>query len=144
MYLLTYLFICLIVFTSLFLYLFISLFICLFIYLFVCFFVSSFLRFFVSSFALDIQFVVRKRESLLGGLPPASPDSVPKGEELWKALKRDPIDKQRVESLLESRAPVDFREPSSPQVSFETILEICVRYFFSKNVEITCEYYKKN
>ena len=96
---------------------FISLFLySLFLYLFYFF---IFLFFFISLFALDIQLVVRKRVSLLGGLPPPSPDSVPKGEELWKALKRDPVDKQQVESLLESRAPVNFREPGSPQVSHE-------------------------
>ena len=65
---------------------------------------------------LDIQLVVRRRESLLGFLP-SSPDSIPTGEELWKALKCDPVDKQRVISLLELRAPVNFREPGEVHVS---------------------------
>jgi len=61
----------------------------------------------------DIQhLVVRRRQSLLDR-PPPSPDSVPRGEELWGALKRVPVDKERVKSLLEACAPVDFREPGS-------------------------------
>ena len=82
-------------------------------------YLSLFLYFFISLFALDIQLVVRRRESPLG-LPPPSPDSVPTGEELWKALKCDPVDKQRVETLLKSRAPANFREPGSLQVSYKT------------------------
>ena len=65
-----------------------------------------------------MQLVVHRRESPLG-LPPPSPDRVPTGEELWKTLKCDPVDKQRVETLLKSRAPANFREPGSLQVSFK-------------------------
>ena len=122
---------CLYFLISLFLYIFIYLFIRLFLHCFSSLNISSILyvfifefldflisHFFISLFALDIQLVVPQRDSPLGLTPP-SPDSIPTGEELWEALKCDPVDKQRVELLLESRAPVNFREPGSPQVSYE-------------------------
>lgn len=34
-----------------------------------------------------------------------------KGKELWKALKSDPLDKKRVNMLLDFDAPANFREP---------------------------------
>ena len=113
-YLLTYLFSCL----------FVRFVICLFIYLFISLFPSFFLSLFIFLFILDTpQFVVRGRVSILD-LPPPPSDSTPTGEELWEALKRDPVDKQRVKSLLESRAPVNFREPGSPQVSYKKVRKL--------------------
>lgn len=35
-----------------------------------------------------------------------------KGQELWRALK-DPLDRKRIQELLEDRAPTNFREPGT-------------------------------
>ena len=36
-----------------------------------------------------------------------------KGKELWKALKEDPLDRKKIQELLENRAPTNFREPDT-------------------------------
>ncbi|XP_067019876.1 ankyrin-1-like isoform X2 [Acropora muricata] len=36
-----------------------------------------------------------------------------KGQELWRALKKDPLDRKRIQELLKNRAPTNFREPGT-------------------------------
>ena len=38
-------------------------------------------------------------------------DEQHKGQELWKALKKDPLDRRRIRDLIINRAPTNFREP---------------------------------
>ncbi|XP_068687484.1 ankyrin repeat domain-containing protein 54-like [Montipora foliosa] len=42
-------------------------------------------------------------------------DVTPKGEELWKALKKNPLDRQRIRDLLQNGASPNFREPGIAQ-----------------------------
>ncbi|XP_068751745.1 ankyrin repeat domain-containing protein 54-like [Montipora capricornis] len=39
----------------------------------------------------------------------------PKGEELWKALKKNPLDRQTIRDLLQNGASPNFREPGTAQ-----------------------------
>ena len=41
---------------------------------------------------------------------------VRKGKELWRALRNNPIDKERVNELLGNGAPPNFRDPDKTQV----------------------------
>ena len=41
---------------------------------------------------------------------------VRKGKELWKALRNNPIDNERVNELLRNGAPPNFRDPDKTQV----------------------------
>ena len=36
-----------------------------------------------------------------------------KGQELWRALKKDPLDRRRIQDLLTNHAPTNFREPGT-------------------------------
>ena len=45
-----------------------------------------------------------------------SGDMVRKGKELWKALRNNPNDKERVNELLRNGAPPNFRDPDKTQV----------------------------
>ncbi|KAK2548586.1 hypothetical protein P5673_031176 [Acropora cervicornis] len=38
-------------------------------------------------------------------------DEQHKGQELWKALKKDPLDRRRIRDLIINGAPTNFREP---------------------------------
>ncbi|XP_068687483.1 ankyrin repeat domain-containing protein 54-like isoform X2 [Montipora foliosa] len=42
-------------------------------------------------------------------------DVTPKGEELWKALKKNPLDRQTIRDLLQNGASPNFREPGIAQ-----------------------------
>lgn len=44
-------------------------------------------------------------------------DTKAKGNELWAALKRDPLDKEQINMLLQFGAPANFREPDSRKVT---------------------------
>ncbi|XP_058947170.2 ankyrin repeat domain-containing protein 54 [Pocillopora verrucosa] len=43
---------------------------------------------------------------------------VRKGKELWKALRNNPIDKERVNELLSNGAPPNFRDPDKTQTNW--------------------------
>ena len=38
-------------------------------------------------------------------------DDQHKGQELWKALKENPLDRRRIRDLIMNGAPTNFREP---------------------------------
>ena len=40
-----------------------------------------------------------------------------KGKELWKALRNNPIDKEKVIELLSNGAPPNFRDPDKTEVN---------------------------
>ena len=45
-----------------------------------------------------------------------SEDMLRKGKELWKALRNNPIDKEKVNELLRNGAPPHFRDPDKKEV----------------------------
>ena len=45
-----------------------------------------------------------------------SEDMFRKGKELWKALRNNPIDKEKVNELLSNGAPPNFRDPDKTEV----------------------------
>ena len=45
-----------------------------------------------------------------------SEDMFRKGKELWKALRNNPIDKEKVNELLRNGAPPHFRDPDKKEV----------------------------
>lgn len=58
-----------------------------------------------------------------------------KGQELWKALKKDPLDRKTIQELLETRAPTNFREPGIQEV-FVNLLPFCL--FWNKENSALC------
>ena len=48
-----------------------------------------------------------------------------KGQDLWRALKKDPLDRKRIQELLKNGAPTNFREPRTEVKCVNLLLFNC-------------------